>query len=76
MINRHDINEIMFYEMQFQIQRFENERDEIKKQLSYFKQNIERLIERENYFYFIDLISSNNFSTFIFLYIDTIEQTS
>ena len=37
MINSHDINEIMFYDMQFQIQRFEKKRNEIKKQLSYFK---------------------------------------
>ena len=41
-------------------------RNEIKKQLFLIKQNIDRLIERENYFYFIDLSSMNNFSSFFF----------
>ena len=53
------------YDMQKQIQRFKKKRNKIKKQLLLFKQNIDHLIERENYFYFIDLLSSNNFSLLI-----------
>ena len=42
-------------------------RKEIKTQLSFFKQNIDRLIEREYYFYFI------NFLSFYFIFYTSIE---